>query len=347
MSAISDVFREQAPHCLALGSPFMHRLMGLAADHWPLDEALAKRFTAFSGDIGPKGASLPLRFAGALHALVLTGRAPYLVDAYPPHTVSDAALLAAIKRALSEEEAFVLDWVESPPQTNEVRRSATLLAASSYVAAQFPGLPFRLSELGASAGLNLMFEQFALETPNGVIGQPASPVRLAPKWSGDAPQIAPVRVTERRGVDLIPINPNSPEGALRLLAYLWPDQPDRLSRTRAAIDLAEAPVDAGDATAWIADRVAAPMPGQIHLIYHTIAWQYFPAETQATARAAIEAAGARATPDAPLAWFAMEADTESPGAELTLRLWPCDCTLQLGRVDFHGRWLDWRAPSAS
>ena len=89
------------------------------------------------------------------------------------------------------------------------------------------------------------------------------------------------------------------------------------------------------------------MPGQIHLIYHTIAWQYFPAETQATARAAIEAAGARATPDAPLAWFAMEADTESPGAALTLRLWPGDCTFQLGRVDFHGRWVDWRAPPAS
>ena len=249
MSAISDVFREQAPHCLALGSPFMHRLMGLAADHWPLDEALAKRFAAFSGDIGPKGASLPLRFAGALHALVLTGRAPYLADAYPPHTVGDAALLAAIKRALTEEQAFVLDWIESPPQTNEVRRSATLLAAASYVAAQFPELPFRLSELGASAGLNLMFEQFALEAPGGVIGQTESLVRLTPEWSGNAPQTAPFRVAERRGVDLIPINPNIPEGARRLLAYLWPDQPDRLARTRATINLAEAPVDAGDAAA--------------------------------------------------------------------------------------------------
>jgi hypothetical protein len=347
MSAISDVFREQAPHCLALGSPFMHRLMELAADHWPLDEAIATRFTAFSGDIGPKGASLPLRFAGALHALVLTGRAPYLAEVYPPHAVSDAALLAAIKRVLSEEEAFVLDWVDSPPQTNEVRRSATLLAVASHLATQFPGLPFRLSELGASAGLNLMFEQFALETPSGVIGQLASPVRLTPEWSGDAPQIAPVRVTERRGVDLIPINPNSPEGALRLLAYLWPDQSDRLARTRAAIDLAQAPVDAGDAAAWIAARLATPVPGQIHLIYHTIAWQYFPAETQATARASIEAAGAQATPDAPLAWFGMEADTDSPGAALTLRLWPGNCTVHLGRVDFHGRWVDWRAIPAS
>jgi hypothetical protein len=29
---------------------------------------------------------------------------------------------------------------------------------------------------------------------------------------------------------------------------------------------------------------------------------------------------------------------------VTLRLWPGDKTLDLGRADFHGRWVDWRAP---
>jgi hypothetical protein len=40
----------------------------------------------------------------------------------------------------------------------------------------------------------------------------------------------------------------------------------------------------------------------------------------------------------------MEDDGKTPGAGLTLRLWPGDVTLDLGRADFHGRWLDWRSP---
>ena len=36
-----------------------------------------------------------------------------------------------------------------------------------------------------------------------------------------------------------------------------------------------------------------------------------------------------------------EADGETPGAGLTLRLWPGDLRLVLGRACFHGRWVDW------
>ena len=49
----------------------------------------------------------------------------------------------------------------------------------------------------------------------------------------------------------------------------------------------------------------------------------------------------RATKAAPVAWLGMEADSDSPGAGMTLRLWPEDRTVTLGRVDFHGRWLRW------
>lgn len=33
-------------------------------------------------------------------------------------------------------------------------------------------------------------------------------------------------------------------------------------------------------------------------------------------------------------------------AALILRLWPGDATVDLNRADFHGRWIDWRAPPA-
>jgi hypothetical protein len=41
----------------------------------------------------------------------------------------------------------------------------------------------------------------------------------------------------------------------------------------------------------------------------------------------------------------MESDGDvrgQKGAALTLRLWPCDLRIDLGRADFHGRWIDWR-----
>lgn len=323
----------------------MARLMALCADHWPLDRATATRFAVWPGDLGPSGASLPLRLAGALHALVLTDAAPDLMAVYPPHDVPDAALLAAIRAALTDHAAFVAAWINSPPQTNEVRRAGPLLAVASWLAARFAGRPLRLSELGASAGLNLMFDRFALDLPDLSLGDPRSALRLTPDWQGRLPPVAPIIVTDRRGVDLNPLDPANPDHALRLLAYLWPDQPDRIARTSAAIAMASAPVDRDDAAPWLAARLADPLPGAIHLVYHTVAWQYFPAATQAAATAALHAAGARSTPDAPLAWFGMEADDAAAGAALTLRLWPGDVTIPLGRADFHGRWVDWQAPA--
>lgn len=84
------------------------------------------------------------------------------------------------------------------------------------------------------------------------------------------------------------------------------------------------------------NAVLAALTGHLHLIYHTIAWQYFPDASQTRGTALIEAAGEQATAQAPLAWLRMENDGGDDGAALTLRLWPGDQHITLGRVDFHG-----------
>lgn len=338
--AIQAAFLKQARACAELGSPFMGRLMALLADHWPDDTALAQRFNGWDGDIGPSGASLPLRLAGGLHALVLSEQDASLAAAYPPNLVSDTDLLAAVLGAMRRQDEFLCQWVESAPQTNEVRRSAVLIAAALWLDARFH-LPLRLSELGASAGLNLMFDRFALRIGSRLWGPPDTTVQLAPDWTGEPPPQAAPRIVERRGVDLNPLRVGNPEDVTRLLSYLWPDQADRIALTRAAIDLQDAEVDRGDASEWLAGRLAAPWPGRLHLIYHTVAWQYFPADRQARGRALIEETGAAATDGAPLAWLGMEADGVAGSAAVTLRLWPGDLRLALGRADFHGRWVEW------
>jgi len=336
-------FRDQATACENLGSPFMARLLTILADNWPQDTALARKFDSFSGDIGPSGHSLPLRIAGGLHALVLTNKAPDLIKAYPPHDVSNTDLTSTVLQALATHEAFLLNWTDSPPQTNEVRRSAALIAGAQ-VAVDIIPLPITLSELGASGGLNLMWDHYALQLDGARFGASMPTLTLSPEWEGPLPPNAEPEIAERAGVDLNPLDLQRHDHLLRLMAYLWADQPERINNTRAAASVMTAPIDKGDAIDWLSERLVRAPRGRLHLIQHTVAWQYFPPDTQARGRAIIQAAGAKATADRPLAWLSMESDGDakgSAGAALTLRLWPGDVTLELARVDFHGRWIKW------
>ncbi|MFP7570233.1 DUF2332 domain-containing protein [Marivita sp. S2033] len=338
---LNAVLEEQAGHCAALGSPFMARMLPLLGQVWRTASQLDRAIARFDGDIGPNGHSLPLRLASGLHALVLTGQQPGLVSAYPPNTVSDARLKDVLTDALVTHEAFLIDWIASPPQTNEVRRSAVLIAGAHDLVRRTGVSRLHLSELGASAGLNLMFDRFALDAGGVRVGPDDAALTLAPDWFGAPLVAARFSVSERRGVDLNPLDPRDPANALRLRAYLWPDQPHRLALTDAAIAANAAHVERGDAVDWLETRLESPSQDHMHLIYHTIAWQYFPPDKQARGTALIEAAGADATPERPLAWLALESDGTTPGAAITARLWPGDHRISLGRADFHGRWVDW------
>lgn len=336
MTAVRQAFHQQAKACAALDSPLMERLMTGLANRLEPGDPVADRVLGWPGDPSSKSDSVPLRLAGGLHALILTDKAPALAAAYASDIDPTDTALATIRA----HPAFLLDWLTSPPQTNEVRRSAPLIAAAHWLTARY-GLPLVLSELGASAGLNLLWDHYALCIGDQTFG-PADPaLTLTPDWTGPPPPHTTPTILDRRGVDLNPLDPVTDR--LRLLAYLWPDQPDRIARTRTALDLAarlRPQIDRGDAADWLETRLATPAPGALHLVFHTVAWQYFPAATQSRALAAMEAASRHT----PLARLSMEADGASPGAALTLTLWPSGETIPLGRTDFHGRWVNWQAP---
>ena len=334
----AEAFARQAAACDALGSPFMGRLMRLAHGALP-PGPLRERIDGWPGTGDFTGDAVALRLAGGLHALARAGDP--LAAAYPPHEADDAALAAALSDAVRREEDRLLRWLDSPPQTNEVRRAACLIAAAHLLAARH-GLPLVLSELGASAGLNLLFDRFALETPDGPRGAAGPVLTLAPDWTGPVPPAAPFTVAARAGVDLSPIDVRDPAQRERLMAYLWPDQPFRARITEAAIAAGPPLPETADAVDWLERRLAAPRPGALHLVYHTVAWQYLPAERQARGEALLAAAGARAAPDAPLARLSMEGDG-GRGAAVTLTTWPDGLTETLGRICFHGRWVDWQA----
>jgi hypothetical protein len=130
-----------------------------------------------------------------------------------------------------------------------------------------------------------------------------------------------------------------------MLAYIWPDQLDRLARAEAALSAVAAagltpePADAGP---WLAARLPRPQAsGTARMLIHTITWQYLPEDTRAEIRAAMAAAAARATDAAPLVWLRMEPDGALADASIRLTIWPGGEGRELGRGDFHGRWAAW------
>lgn len=350
-----ESFRKQVIACRALGSPLTADICEILAETLQESQGeVARRILNWPGDSSPRADAVPLRLCGGLHALVLTGKDEALAAAYA-NTRPTAKIL---QQAIATHEDYLLDWLQGPPQTNEVGRAAAIIAAARF-ASEHCALPIRALELGASAGLNLNFHRYDLQPqgalpPSGPEGPDSpgifleeeglSPVVLRPGWSGDVPR-AGIEVIEAEGVDLRPVDPVGDE--LRLLAYCWAGQPERMARLRAALAIARRyrpRLTAGDAAGWLKTRLGQPGPERMTLVYHTIAWQYFPPATQARCEAALQAAGAQATREAPLVHVSMEGDggKGGDGAALTLRLWDGSPQVwSLGRVDFHGRWLEW------
>ncbi len=343
MTALAEAFRKQSWHCGALGSPFMEKWCLLMADRLEPDCAVARLLFDWQADPSHRASAVPLRFAGAFHALVLQGRDQGLIAAYPPNAYDPEAIWAAVRAAMDTHEDFILDWMQSPPQTNEVRRCNALIPAFHLIASE-TGLPLRTSEIGVSAGLNLNWDRLGMRIGDQVWGNAASQVQLTPEWRGPLPPLADVQVVDRAGCDLNPIDPSDPEQRLRLMSYLWADQADRMSRTDAAIELAlsnPARIVQQDALSFLADRLANPQPGVAHVIYHSIVWQYLPAEAQAEGARMIAEAGAKSTADSPLFWLTFEGDNNGEGAGVVLRSWPDGRTRELARADFHGIWVAW------
>jgi len=336
-------FAEQAYWCGRLGSPFTARLCEALSARLDSSTAVGARVLGWPGDPSPGGDALALRLAGGLHALVRSGEAPELAPLYPPVALPEAGPLGDALAAVLARDAL-LPWLERAPQTNEVGRSAVLMAGLMAVAARFPR-PIALLELGASAGLNLQLDRYRYDLGGRAAGDADAAVRLAPDWLGPPPPAAEVRIAGRRGVDLSPVDPRRDRD--RLLAYIWPDQPRRLALAEAALDIAAAdppPVDAGDAADWIEARLGpAGLEAPVRAVIHSVAFQYFPRKVQARVARHIERVGAEATAAAPLAWLRFEKLARDREYSLRLRTWPDGGDALLAWAHPHAsrvRWLD-------
>jgi hypothetical protein len=338
------MMRWQADACRDLGSPLYGDLLVHAAD-----DLLAGGPTSavLRGHLDDRLSSvLALRLLGGAHALALSRHAPALAAYYPsaggtldPEPGSPRAW-AALRQTFADNCGEIRSWLDHPPQTNEVGRAAALLGGLRHIAAERE-LPIRLVEVGASAGLNLRADHFCVPGDAGSYGDPDSPVVLAGGWQGEPPPASSIEVVERVGGDLSPVDPTTPEGRLRLTAYVWPDQVDRLSRLRGAFTLAaELPAELRAEPASATLNRTQLVGGTWTVLWHSIFRQYLDETQRAELADGVAALGAMATPDARFAYVYLE-QSRAGGCPVTLTTWPGGRHRVLGTAPAHGLPVRW------
>lgn len=288
----------------------------------------------------PFSTALALKFLGGVHRVVLEGRAPELAAFYPSMGGDPArgdpfpAFLATVMENTTELRMSLNFGV----QTNEVGRAAALLPGFLAVSQRW-GLPLRIRELGTSAGLNLRWDHFRYERNGQGWGDPASPVRFDEEvYENDAPFHVGATVVDRRGCDRAPVDATTDEGRMRLMAYVWPDQPERFHLLENAIEIARrvpAAVDQADAIEWASAQLEHAEPGTATVIFHSIFIQYLKPADRAALEGLIVAAGRRATDQAPLAYLHMEPGGER--AQVLLTQWPGGEQHLVAEAGYHGR----------
>lgn len=345
---LAELFRDSARGCSRHG-PTNARLLADAADDL---EAGGVTAAVMAGRERDRSGSVPgLRFAAAVHRLVLTGKAPALARHYASvgGRLHEPTLWADARPALAEHLDELRAVIASTAvQTNEPGRSAPLYGGL-LVASQHAGLPVRLLEVGASAGLNLRPHLVGYRLPDGrVLGDPRSPLVLDTGWQGAPPAELnrPLQVERRGGCDLDPVDVTTDEGVLHLTSFVWPDQLQRLHRLRDAIALARldpVTVRRADGAAWLRHQLAGPRPGMLTVVFHSVVWQYVPASERAHGQQVLAEAAARATARAPLALLVYESRRAGGRFrfDLLLRLWPSGVTVCLGHGGGHGTPFTW------
>jgi len=333
---LARVQRRLLRQARSMGSPLYAGLLERCADDVGAGGPAAKVLRGHGAD--PSDSALGLRLMAAVHRLVLDGRAPRLAPHYPSvgGRADPAAAWPALADLLEQRTEMIRELVARPLQTNEVGRSQALLCGFLEVAAR-TGLPLRLLEVGACAGLNLRWDLYQYEARGQKRGDLSSPVRLCSFEGVPRAFDVPVTIASRRGCDQAPVDPTTEEGRLTLTSCIWADHLHRLRHLRLALQVAArvpAEVDCAAAAPWLDDQLAIPAPGVATVVFHSIVAQYLHPEERRRLEESIAAAGLAATRRAPVAWLRMEPE----GAEcaLSLALWPSGVDAVIARCGFHG-----------
>jgi len=258
----------------------------------------------------------PLLLLAAVHFLLLSGAEHPLADYYdtvrlvrgrPDEPPPEGDVVAAFTDFCRVHRSEIKELTATrSTQTNEVGRCSALLPGLCHIAALYDWREsLSLLDLGTSAGLNLLFDDYAYTygaSAGGAIrqaGVAGSAVAIECTARDDPMHLPDLHLpvmAERVGLDLAPVDPFSDDEARWLLACLWPDNLPRFERLRAAIaNVRTAPhpprLERGDLLTDL-PRVVATMPGDGPLVvFHSWVAAYLDEEEQRSLARQVAALG--------------------------------------------------------
>ena len=224
-------------------------------------------------------------------------------------------------------------------QTNEVGRCAYLMPGFALVAAENPGRPLSLIDVGASAGLNLNWEKYRYRYSTGhEFGPPDSPVVIrceARKGLPRFPTAFPT-VSFSVGLDLAPVDLSDDEEYQWMQALIWPEHRDRSARLSAArnVWLRSPPtVLQGDAVDLLPEALRRAPEDSTLCVFHCHTLNQFPTQTRERFESILKEASMHRT--------VYHMSSEGPRVSLS-RIVGGDCSvLYSARRQVHGRWIEW------
>ncbi|HSM01313.1 MAG TPA: DUF2332 domain-containing protein [Acidimicrobiia bacterium] len=286
----------------------------------------------------------------AVQYLLLEGKGPGLAAHYP--SLHEGAGPVGDPVALFHEfleghrEAVSALVASRRVQTNEVRRCTTLLPA--FTTARDPEAPLALVEVGASIGLNLLFDRYRYDYGTAMAGPSGSPLTLTCEIREGDPPI-PVRmpaVASRVGIDLHPIDVTDPAAVRWARALVWPEQAERVERLETAVALArEDPptILAGDALDLLPGVIEATPDEASLVVYHSYVLNQWRPEDRARLDGVLaEASSARRIDRISIEMLAR--GEAFPFVDHTRYENGRSETRRLGSAHYHGEWLRWHDP---
>ena len=329
-----------ATQCLG-HSPLYERLSIGIAD----DELLLDLLTS----VAPSQRRPTLLFA-AVHELVGQERRHPLAMYYASVTspVAEGDPLPAFRDFCSSHREQLLGRMRTgSTQTNDVRRSAALAIGLHYLQAQL-SKPLALVELGASAGLLLLFDRYRINLGGHFLGPEDSPVDVPIAADHQMLALLPPAMpyaVDRIGVDLAPVDLGDPFQVRWLEAFVWPEAHEDRDRLRAAVALARTdppPVVQGDAVTSLPAILDAISEAYAPVVFHSTLLTYLDAFQRQAIAECLETVGSRRE----LGWLPLEAPGFLIAMEPAFTV-PSDVAAQNSQFVLAARWWKDAVPKSS
>jgi hypothetical protein len=298
----------------------------------------------------------PLMLFAAVHYLLLTGVEHPLAEYYAsctsvPRSPDKEALTRFLAFCRLNRKELIGIISARRAQTNEVNRSAILMPAFAHLAGRVEGRPVNLIELGTSAGLNLNWDHYGYvygsRPRSAPLRDPGPELGLDLETELHGPGIPPLdsvstlKIVNRSGIDLHPIDLSVSANTIWLQALVWPEHLDRLKRLERAIRIARRfppPILAGDAGSDLPAMIQGTPSEWVSVVFHSfVVYQLSEDQRAHLFRTLREMSAGKMVYRISFEWLG----TETPLLEVDSFEDGYHAHTVLAAADPHGRWLEW------